>query len=213
MSVPVFWGKDLGTWQKCGIPAPLGPTESASLGVGFHRFSRLSLCRVKVQRHSRGRGGDRTVRQPGIFGWFGGVCIWVWVDQSEIHFAWLITSSDQLAGSKALPPGLELAFIFRGNEVEHLGLGPQSLGFLALGNFPGGLWFLFIKYTLESHDGVLHALSWAVNKEMMVNKLRCCLSLPLEMVCLADREHFQGVSGELSLVFLQLLIHSFCTLD
>ena len=139
--------------------------------------------------------------------------LWVWVDQSEIHFAWLITSSDQLTGSKALPPGLELAFIFRGNEVEHLGLGPQSLGFLALGNFPGGLWFLFIKYTLESHDGVLHALSWAVNKEMMVNKLRCCLSLPLEMVCLADKEHCQGVSGELSLVFLQLLIHSFCTLE
>ena len=91
------------------------------------------------------------------------------VDQSEIHFAWLTTSSDQLAGSKALPAGLELAFIFRGNQVEHLGLGPQSLAFLALGHFPGGLWFLFIKYggnrevgrcyVLESHDGVLHVLS------------------------------------------------------
>ena len=53
--------------------------------------------------------------------------------------------------------------------MEHLGLGPQSLGFLAFGHFPGELWFLFIKYgdnretgrcyILESHDGVLHALS------------------------------------------------------
>ena len=59
-----------------------------------------------------------------------------------------------------MSPGLELAFIFRGNELKHLGLGPQSLGFLTLGNFPGGgLSFLFKVLGKQGRGEVLRPCS------------------------------------------------------
>lgn len=126
MSVPQSWER-LKLCRNVGFP--LGPTESVCLGVGFHKFLQfVSQCTVKF-RDTVDREGDRTPSGQGIWMIQGRLHMSVRLTELEIHFAWLTTSSDQLVGSKALPAGLELAFIFRGNEVEHLGLGPQSFGF------------------------------------------------------------------------------------
>lgn len=72
----------------------------------------------------------------------------------------------ELEGSETLPPGLELVFIFRENQVGHLGLGPSVLGVRTLFNFPGGQWFLFkvwgsrgLGQVPRPRSPALHALS------------------------------------------------------
>lgn len=108
---------DLALWSRTSSgPSPGSlaemwdpPAEPESPEVGFRKFSRPSLCSCLGCRR-----GDRTVGRSGTCRYAsGGICVQMRVGKSEIRFASLRASTGKLAGSEALPPGLELAFIFQ----------------------------------------------------------------------------------------------------